>query len=761
MNQDRHDEIRQILGRVGRAEFVGRTAELQQIVTHAGSLGPSGEAGGLVISAPPLAGVSELLRQAYDELFNQRGGVVPIYFALRQTQTTAVNAAIEFFNTFLVQYIAYRRDEPSLCKASITLNDLAQLAPAADLPWIEELIESYHRQRLSNDDREFVRFCLTAPRRARSNSARPFVLFNAQRLSTYADSSVPLATEIVRALTLSDLPYTLAGLRREVFDVVDRADGYTRSLGVIHLEPLAEENARMVVSTIASRQQVVITDQTLELLVQQLEAIPFFMTAILQAAREKHRSFNSYLDCERLYVDELLGGRLNRYFTSVLEQAVPDSHTRVSLIRLLNEFLPPDSRTGSFEGWRQRLNLKNRELERILRALHVQELLNWDGETINVEGGSTVWKDFVRSRFRLDALREPRALVTADLLSASLRRAPQTVARHYRRVASPRLREVLATFNSQLVPRALFDYERFARAYKGASPKEIDAGLGADTDLVRLPQVFHTARGVSFSPELRQFGEESCVVAHAFEAATYTGANEIVWLVARVDSKLEAAREPAEVWLDRLESLARKSGFRRTQVWLIANEGFSADAYELLRERGAYGSSQKQFELLTRQLDEGARRTLQSVEDNEIVLVLPMEADYELLAATTVEQLARRLNFSHEAINQVKTAVVEACINASEHSLSPDRKIYQRFRVENDKLVITVASRGIVPSNIGSISGSLEEENGEQIRQGEAGNAADQRRGWGIKLIKTLMDDVEFERVDEGTSLRMTKYLRS
>ncbi len=66
-----------------------------------------------------------------------------------------------------------------------------------------------------------------------------------------------------------------------------------------------------------------------------------------------------------------------------------------------------------------------------------------------------------------------------------------------------------------------------------------------------------------------------------------------------------------------------------------------------------------------------------------------------------------------------------------------------------------------MPSNIGSISGRFEEESGEQIRQGESGNAADQRRGWGIKLIKTLMDDVEFERVDEGTSLRMTKYVRS
>jgi anti-sigma regulatory factor (Ser/Thr protein kinase) len=33
------------------------------------------------------------------------------------------------------------------------------------------------------------------------------------------------------------------------------------------------------------------------------------------------------------------------------------------------------------------------------------------------------------------------------------------------------------------------------------------------------------------------------------------------------------------------------------------------------------------------------------------------------------------------------------------------------------------------------------------------------RRGWGLKLIRTLMDEVEFERVDDGTRLRMTKFL--
>jgi serine/threonine-protein kinase RsbW len=137
---------------------------------------------------------------------------------------------------------------------------------------------------------------------------------------------------------------------------------------------------------------------------------------------------------------------------------------------------------------------------------------------------------------------------------------------------------------------------------------------------------------------------------------------------------------------------------------------------------------------------------------DEIELVLPMGSDYELLAANTVEQIARRINFRPEAINQIKTAIVEACINASEHSLSPDRKIYQRFLVENDKLVITISSRGIVPSNLSSK---------EDASQEEFADAGEQRRGWGLKLIRTLMDEVEFERVDEGTRLRMSKYVRN
>lgn len=745
------EQVRRILGRVKRAEFVGRTAELERLISHASHAEAGRDAAGLLILLAPLAGVSELLRQTYDELFNAQGDNVPIYFSLPATEITAVSAAIEFLNAFLAQYVAFRRNEPSIAQASLTMNDLVQLAPVADLDWVQDLVDAYKQQRFSNDERELIRFCFNAPRRVPSANPQTYILFDAVKLANYDNDGIPFAGELIKALARSP-SFALAGLRREIAREVECAGVDSGKLEKLRLEPLGEVDARKLVASVARREGVAISDESRDLLAQQLEASPFLISAMMQAARERHLALNSYFDCERLYVDELLGGRINNCFSLLLEQAAPDAMDRRALIRLLSESLPSGHNTSSFAAWTKRLNLEPAYVEDILQRLHSQEIVNWDGETVDTQRGSSAWRDFVRSRFRLDALREPRALVVADLMSAALRRAPQTIARQFRRSASLPLRDVLQKFNYQRVPGVLFDYAAFAADYKGAPTEEIAARLEIDPQAMKLPQIFHTAYGVAFSAELKQFDEESCVVAHAFAGGSYATENEIVWLVARVDSKLEASADVVATWCKRLEDLAKRSGLLRIQLWLIANEGFSAKALETLRDHGAYTSSRAQFELLTAQLSGSANKE-PATASNEYVFILPMGGDNELLAAATAEQIARRLNFRPEAINQIKTAVVEACINASEHSLSPDQKIYQRFRVEDDKLVITISSRGVLPATI--------EASNAKRSGAEPGDDLDQRRGWGLKLIRTLMDDVEFERVDEGTSLRMTKYLRS
>src|SRR5258706_7855035 len=325
------------------------------------------------------------------------------------------------------------------------------------------------------------------------------------------------------------------------------------------------------------------------------------------------------------------------------------------------------------------------------------------------------------------------------------------MARKYRLEAALALRALISEFNCKRFPASLSHYDGFAAAYKGEDTDAVDAALDAESDLIRLPQVVHAAGCNAYSSSV-PCGGERCAVAHGFEAADYTDENEIVWLAVEIDAKLEASREVTEEWCDRLATLARECGFARVRLWLVSPEGFSKEACELLNKRGAFGSSRRQVELLTARVrstapDHDERRP------DEFEMVIPMGADTELIAANTVEQIARRVNFGPEAINQIKTALIEACINAAEHSLSPDRKIYQRFLVENDKLVVTVASRGVVPASFAGQNGQADgAKNESQETKG--------RRGWGLKLIKTLMDEVEFQRVDDGTQLRMTKYNR-
>jgi anti-sigma regulatory factor (Ser/Thr protein kinase) len=128
-------------------------------------------------------------------------------------------------------------------------------------------------------------------------------------------------------------------------------------------------------------------------------------------------------------------------------------------------------------------------------------------------------------------------------------------------------------------------------------------------------------------------------------------------------------------------------------------------------------------------------------------LVLPMVSETELVAARALEQVAERVDFAEEEIGKIRMALIEACINSFEHSGSHDGKIYITFTLDEEKLTIVVEDKGVSfdPGKVRSPRRKLSA-------------AGVSRRGWGIALIKSLMDEVEFKDVPVGTKLRMVKY---
>jgi serine/threonine-protein kinase RsbW len=134
----------------------------------------------------------------------------------------------------------------------------------------------------------------------------------------------------------------------------------------------------------------------------------------------------------------------------------------------------------------------------------------------------------------------------------------------------------------------------------------------------------------------------------------------------------------------------------------------------------------------------------------EVTLTLPLAPDMEIAAGKTAIAMAELMSMGADRIDEVRMAVVEACINAIEHSHARDRKVQLVFQVlggsEPEILRITVRDAGV-----GFAPDAVEEPTIEEKLK------AERKRGWGLKIMKGLMDDVQIRSGSNGTMIVMTK----
>ena len=68
-----------------------------------------------------------------------------------------------------------------------------------------------------------------------------------------------------------------------------------------------------------------------------------------------------------------------------------------------------------------------------------------------------------------------------------------------------------------------------------------------------------------------------------------------------------------------------------------------------------------------------------AVERREVHLTIPIAPEMEMVATALVAPLAELMDLGRDKIDEVKMAFVEACINAFEHSDTPDRRVLIDF----------------------------------------------------------------------------------
>jgi serine/threonine-protein kinase RsbW len=133
----------------------------------------------------------------------------------------------------------------------------------------------------------------------------------------------------------------------------------------------------------------------------------------------------------------------------------------------------------------------------------------------------------------------------------------------------------------------------------------------------------------------------------------------------------------------------------------------------------------------------------------EVEMALPMVSGMEIEASNTATAIADSIRMSPDKIDEVRMAMVEACINALEHSHATDQEVHVTFQVLVDRLRILVSDHGI-----GFSPNDLE----EPTMEGKI--KSKHKRGWGLKIIRGLMDEVEILSGIDGTTIVMSKMLR-
>ncbi|MGC2164363.1 MAG: ATP-binding protein [Silvibacterium sp.] len=124
-----------------------------------------------------------------------------------------------------------------------------------------------------------------------------------------------------------------------------------------------------------------------------------------------------------------------------------------------------------------------------------------------------------------------------------------------------------------------------------------------------------------------------------------------------------------------------------------------------------------------------------------VELRIPSRMGYEKVAMSTASSVARLMGFPDDRIEDLKTAIAEACINAFEHGnhMNENLNVAVTLSARNDGLEVKVLDDG---------SGILKTPAKPDIDRKMHGE--EDARGMGMFLIQALVDEAEWVNDNKG-----------
>ena len=822
-----------LLSQISGDEILPRTASAIDEIYQAAVLKNTRA---MVVVGRPQSGKSELLRLTFDKLFSEQGRTLPIYYNLRRDCCTPDKFAEDFLLTALRHFLAFVGNDAELVvRYELSIHDLLFIAHPGEQPVIKEIIDGYESRLQQDDLRSLIRYVLGIPHRLASRSPYHLVVLldEAQWLGrVLADEEVAtLFTEILQQP--HSVSFILTGQQRSLLDQLAAEEGVIGTIKLLHFENPEWASLQIQTSRWCRDEVVKYDPEVGRMAVHQLDGNLFYLRSLVVAANERQLLFDKGADFERLYVAELLQGRVAHYFSRLLRNIANDATDgqagELAAIEIV--YICHDALTSRAPVELLKSKISPRiNTDKLLLHLHQNELITLlDGHILPSE--DEVFCDWIRAthrRFEGDSLEVARL----DLLRRRIKSIAEVLALSSRRSLHKQLETLLLRFDQQSIGHSLMAHDEFVVRYGQAPYEMIMAGLEVETERIHLPAFIHIAEGSLFGTLTQTIaGNWSYLLAFGFEGGIYDQEHEIIWLLAVADSPTAVSAEAILSLDEQLQDIqtALKINYTadkpsaRLVRWAISKLGFTSDGTEALAKRGFASSDSLQLELFAKLLEtaqkveakpvpleelQGSLLSLMEIEsqnspdvfldtelleistetEGEIVLdpddfqdivdeignpessafvglpiatetaktesqtalataetgdlelSIPINDDKEIIAARVAEKMAKEAGFSPEAVNQIKTALIEACLSLAATEISAEGKIHQRYHLDQEKLSITIANS----------EAGLDSSEGELI-------VDDPNRIWRLDVLRSLMDSVRLRKLEDGWKIELTR----
>lgn len=767
----------------------------------------------IAVAGAPGVGKSELLRQSLIQLVHRGADVIPLYFNLLKYSNlvTLVEGRAEaevwsqLIRSLVRQLIAFDRElsllEPPLLGATPSL--LAQLCYSSGLgAWAPVIQNGVTKNDLQSGIESWQGIIRS---RLRGEGPRPVIVIDGTGRSSEPELIRRLGQTAIRSLLGEGVPLSFEADLREVRSWPEAGD-----VDVIELSGLNPEQSLRLIECCCTGMSDAPPGTIAEAVVQRLGGYPKLIrawvsmwTKLPRTLTPARRGWEAYLNVlARSAPAERWGRRFDKTVPINLRPRLLD--LLASLSERAETMASGAISTSEAVG---RAGLNPADADAIFEGLVTERLIRRRGEGFVASDVPAIRDWAVLRSARREAGDGDGGKARAEMLRRLLRTGQADAGESRDRIVVDKL---LSSFSLQHVPEALFLYDQYFEALGQFSPARRRVEIAQSTRRIRLPEVIGVIGAESLHDPGRPAlgtrdgggrGRLPVSFAYAYRDATYQRSHEETWIVTDCSHLGTLTSAEVRTFLEEARRVERHLGPGRYTRWIVAGESISAEAIELIVSERIYCSGTEQMLILVDLVrsaesspaagetsaeakpaqkparpseseapaegvaKEGGASSEPSSPKAPVITIqdfsgevpkislgrLCLKAGFEneVVAGLAAERIAIQRGFDSDEAGQIKMAVLEGALNAIEHSTNSEKEISVEF-------IDRPADLEIVIENDGAHFDPLAVEDPDPKKKLKAEN----KRGWGIKLMHEFMDGVVYEPTGHGTRLRLRKTRR-